>query len=256
MRATTSSRSSSVREPLPDVIAATRRPATPHADAVAARVKICGLTDAAGLDAAVRAGAAYVGLVFFPPSPRHLALDAARALALAVPPGVARVALTVDADDATFDAIAAAVPIDVHQLHGDEAPGRVAEVRSRTGLPVMKSVGLRDAADLADIARYEAVADQVLVDAKPPRGATLPGGNGVGFDWRLVADRTWARPWMLAGGLTPETVGVAIALTGARQVDVSSGVEDAPGAKSPDLIAAFCAAVEAAAAVPKDRRTD
>ena len=214
----------------------------------AVRVKICGLSAEAEVAAAARAGAAFMGLVFFPPSPRHVSVERARALALAAPMGVAKVALTVDADDAALDAITRAVPLDMIQLHGTETPARVAAVRARTGLPVMKAVGLGDAADLARIDAYEGIADQILVDAKPPRGAALPGGNGVGFDWRLVGGRRWRRPWMLAGGLAPETVAEAIRLTGARQVDVSSGVESAPGRKDPARIAAFCAAARLPAA--------
>jgi len=206
------------------------------------RVKICGLTEPAGLAAAVAAGAGYLGFVFFPPSPRNLGLGAARDLALEVPPGVARVALTVDATDAELESILDAVPIDMLQLHGAEDPARVAEVRTRFGLPVMKAVGIADAADLPRLDAFAGVADQLLVDARPPRGATLPGGNGLAFDWRLIAGRRWPVPWMLAGGLTPENVAEAIRLTGARQVDVSSGVESAPGLKDPARIAAFCAA--------------
>ncbi|PWJ16223.1 phosphoribosylanthranilate isomerase [Jannaschia seohaensis] len=207
------------------------------------RVKVCGLTRPADVEACAAAGAAYMGLVFFPKSPRHVDLDTARELALLAPPGLAKVALTVDADDATLDAISAAVPLDMLQLHGRETPERVRAVRARLGLPVMKAVGVREAADLARIADYEGVADQLLIDAKPPEGADLPGGNGVGFDHRLIAGRVWQGPWMLAGGLTPENVAEAVRLTGARQVDVSSGVEAAPGRKDPDLIAAFCAAL-------------
>ena len=210
------------------------------------RVKICGLTDAASVAAAVDAGAAYVGFVFFPKSPRHLAIGAAGALALDVPPGVAKVVLTVDADDATLDAITAAVPVDMLQLHGAEDPARVAAVRARYGLPVMKAVGVAEEADLARIDDYAQVADQLLIDAKPPRDADLPGGNGLAFDWRLIAGRRWPVPWMLAGGLTPDNVGAAIRLTGARQVDVSSGVEAAPGVKDADRITAFCAAARRA----------
>jgi phosphoribosylanthranilate isomerase len=206
------------------------------------RVKICGLTEPAGLAAAVAAGAAYVGFVFFPKSPRNLTLAAARDLALSVPPGVAKVALTVDAADAALDAMLREVPIDMLQLHGHESPARVAELRARHGLPVMKAVGVAEAADLAQIDAYAAVADQILVDAKPPKDADLPGGNGLAFDWRLVAGRRWAVPWMLAGGLTAGTVAEAIRLTGARQVDVSSGVESAPGVKDPRLVEGFIAA--------------
>lgn len=210
------------------------------------RVKICGLTEPRTLAAAVAAGAAYVGLVFFPKSPRHLEPDAARALAIGVPPGVAKVALVVDPDDAALERILRAVPIDMVQLHGAESPARVREIRARFGLPVMKAVGVAEAADLEAIATYEAVADQILVDARAPRGAALPGGNGLSFDWRLIAGRQWQKPWMLAGGLTPANVAAAIRLTGARQVDVSSGVESAPGGKDPARIAAFIAAVQTA----------
>ena len=212
--------------------------------AAAVHVKICGLTEPAGLSAAVTAGARYVGFVFFPRSPRHVTLDQARALALSVPDGIAKVALVVDPDDAMLDALLGQVPVDILQLHGHESPARVAALRARHGLPVMKAVGVADASDLPALADYEQVADQLLVDAKPPRGADLPGGNGLSFDWRLIAGRDWARPWMLAGGLTPENVAQAIALTGARQVDVSSGVENAPGVKDGARIAAFVAAAQ------------
>lgn len=209
------------------------------------RVKICGLREAAHVAAAVKAGADYLGFVFFEKSPRHLEIQAARALALEVPPGVAKVGLTVDATDVELDAITGAVPLDMLQLHGKESPARVEEVRARYGLPVMKAVGVAEEADLAAIDTYSKVADQILVDAKPPKGAVLPGGNAVAFDWRLIAGRRWSCPWMLAGGLTPENVAQAIRLTGARQVDVSSGVESAPGVKDPDLIRAFIAAARA-----------
>ena len=209
------------------------------------RVKICGLRDAASLHAAVDAGAAYVGLVFFPKSPRNVSIEEATVLAQAVPPGVAKVALVVDANDTLLDQITAKVPLDILQLHGRETPERVAEIRARYGLPVMKAVGVADESDLAALDVYAQVADQILVDAKPPKDAVLPGGNGLSFDWRLIAGRRWPVPWMLAGGLTPDTVGEAIALTGAAQVDVSSGVEAAPGVKDAALITAFCAAAKA-----------
>ena len=208
----------------------------------AVRVKICGLRTAADVEAVARAGAAYAGFVFFPRSPRHLTLPEARIAALAAPPGLAKVALTVDADDAVLDAIVDAVPLDMLQLHGHESPDRVAEVRARYRLPVMKALGIADEGDLAAIGEYVGVADQLLIDAKPPRDAVLPGGNGLAFDWRLLAGRRWPKPWMLAGGLTQANVAEAIRLTGARQVDVSSGVESAPGVKDGDRIAAFVAA--------------
>jgi phosphoribosylanthranilate isomerase len=209
------------------------------------RVKICGLTEPAGLAAAIAAGAAYVGFVFFPKSPRNLSIDAARDLALGVPPGVAKVALTVDATDDALDAILRAVPIDMLQLHGHESPARVADVRARHGLPVMKALGVAGEEDLPQVEAYAAVADQILVDAKPPKGADLPGGNGLAFDWRLVAGRRWPVPWMLAGGLTADNVAEAIRTAGAPGVDVSSGVERARGVKDPARIAAFVAAARA-----------
>ena len=211
--------------------------------ALPTRVKICGLRDAAMLDAAVQAGAAYVGLVFFEKSPRNVTLAQAAALAAIVPAGVAKVALVVDADDAQLDALLAQVPVDILQLHGAETPARVTAVKARYGLPVMKAVGVAGPDDLAALDIYAQVADQLLVDAKPPKGADLPGGNGLSFDWRLIAGRRWPVPWMLAGGLTPANVAQAVALTGAGQVDVSSGVETAPGVKDAALIAAFCAAL-------------
>jgi phosphoribosylanthranilate isomerase len=203
------------------------------------RVKICGLTRPQDVAAVVAAGASYAGFVFFAKSPRNLTIDAARALAVEVPPGLAKVALTVNALDETLDAIFEAVPLDLLQLHGSESPERVAEIRARYGLPVMKAVGVADEADLPQLADYGRVADQLLVDAKPPRDAVLPGGNGLTFDWRLIAGRRWPVPWMLAGGLTPDNVGTAIHLTGAWQVDVSSGVESAPGLKDSTKIRAF-----------------
>jgi len=209
------------------------------------RVKICGLRDDAGIAAAVDAGAAYVGFVFFPKSPRALTIEQAVPLGLSVPPGVAKVALVVDPDDALLDAITSAVPIDIIQLHGHETPARVAEVRRRFGLPVMKVVGVAGPEDLPELEAQGKVADQLLVDAKPPKDADLPGGNGLTFDWRLIAGRRWPCPWMLAGGLTAENVAEAIALTGTRQVDVSSGVESAPGVKAAARIAAFIAAAKA-----------
>jgi phosphoribosylanthranilate isomerase len=206
------------------------------------RVKICGLRDQAMLDAAVTAGAQYVGLVFFPKSPRNVTISQAAPLAQATPEGVAKVGLVVNPDDAILDAILADVPLDILQLHGSETPERVTEIRTRYGLPVMKAVGVADASDLPALDVYAQVADMLLVDAKPPKTAELPGGNGLSFDWTLIANRRWATPWMLAGGLTPDNVAEAVALTKAQQVDVSSGVETAPGEKSAALISAFVTA--------------
>jgi phosphoribosylanthranilate isomerase len=211
------------------------------------RVKICGLREEAHVAAAVEAGARYVGFVFFAKSPRNVTVGTAARLAATVPPGVAKVALVVDATDAELDAIVAAVPLDMLQLHGNESPERVAVIRARHGLPVMKAVGIAGPEDVEKIALYGKVADQILVDAKAPKGAAVPGGNGLAFDWTLIARKYWPCPWMLAGGLTPDNVAEAIRLTGARQVDVSSGVELAPGVKDAGLIRAFVAAAQAAA---------
>ena len=211
------------------------------------RVKICGLREEAHVAAAVEAGARYVGFVFFAKSPRNVTVGTAARLAATVPPGVAKVALVVDATDAELDAMVAAVPLDMLQLHGNESPDRVAGIRARFGLPVMKAVGIAGPEDVEKIALYGKVADQILVDAKAPKGAAVPGGNGLSFDWTLIARKYWPCPWMLAGGLTPDNVAEAIRLTGARQVDVSSGVELAPGVKDAGLIRAFVAAAQAAA---------
>lgn len=158
--------------------------------------------------------------------------------------GLAKVALVVDETDSFLDALNAQVPLDMLQLHGSESPERVAQIKARYGLPVMKVVGIADAEDLPKLEIYEAVADQILVDAKPPRNAVLPGGNGLTFDWRLIAGRNWSVPWMLAGGLTADNVKTAITATGATQVDLASGVESAPGVKDPDLIRAFMSATQ------------
>ena len=205
-------------------------------------VKVCGLRTPEDVAAAAAAGAAYVGLVFFAPSPRHVDPATARVAALAVPAGVVKVGLFVDPRDADLDAVLSVVPLDMVQLHGGETPARVAEVRARTGLPVMKAVGVSTAADLAAIAAQAQAADQILVDAKAPVGAPLPGGNGLAFDWQILVGRRWPVPWMLAGGLTPDNVAEAVRLTGTRQLDVSSGVERAPGVKDAARIAAFIAA--------------
>jgi len=211
------------------------------------KVKICGLTDPADIPAAILAGASYVGFVFFPKSPRHLVLDDAAFMAAAVPVGIMKVALTVDADNAMLDALTEKVPLDMLQLHGSETPARVAEVKARYGLPVMKAVGISNADDLPQLETYGRVADQLLVDAKPPKGADRPGGNALAFDWNLIAGRRWPVPWMLAGGLTPENAAQAVRLTGARQLDVSSGVESAEGVKDGELMRAFVEAAQSGA---------
>ena len=165
-------------------------------------------------------------------------------LAAEAPAGLAKVGLVVDADDALLDAILADVPLDMLQLHGRETPARVAEIRQRYGLPVMKAVGIAGPEDIARLADYWQVADQILVDAKAPKDAALPGGNGVAFDWGLLWNLRWPVPWMLAGGLTPANVADALRGTGAGQVDLSSGTESAPGIKDPGLIRAFIEATK------------
>jgi len=208
------------------------------------QVKICGISTPEAMTAAVEGGAAFVGLVFYPPSPRAVTPVQAAALAALVPEGVTKTGLLVDADDATIEAILKAVPLDLLQLHGAETPERVAAVKARFGLPVMKVVKLRQAGDLEAVAPFLAVADRLLFDAKPPTAMAdaLPGGNAVAFDWTILAGTTWPLPWMLAGGLTPANVAEAVAVSGAPAVDVSSGVEDAPGRKSVAKIKAFLAA--------------
>ncbi|MEM9780909.1 MAG: phosphoribosylanthranilate isomerase [Pseudomonadota bacterium] len=207
------------------------------------RVKICGLTTARAVDDACDAGAAYVGFVFFPPSQRALSAKAAREAALATHPGVVKVGLFVDPTDDLLRETLSIVPLDMLQLHGREAPDRVAALRATHGLPVMKAIGVRAAEDLDAVGAYAGVADQLLIDAKPPAGATLPGGNGLAFDWSLLAGRRLPLPWLLAGGLTPDNAAEAVARTGARQLDTSSGVESAPGEKDPAKIRAFIDAV-------------
>lgn len=208
-------------------------------------VKICGMTSVEAARHAAVEGADFIGLVLFPPSPRSVTIDDARAIAAAVPPGVAKVALTVNADDALIDA-AVGLGVEWLQLHGSEPPERVAALRERTGLQVMKAIGVRDAGDLAAIDDFSDVADRILVDAKPPAGAEVPGGHGVAFDWRLIAGRAWTVPWMLAGGLSPDNVAEAIRLTGAPAVDVASGTESAPGVKDLGKISAFIRAARGA----------
>jgi phosphoribosylanthranilate isomerase len=207
------------------------------------RAKICGINSREALDAAVTGGASFVGFVFYPPSPRALAPAAAGELAAAVPRTVGRIGLFVDDADERIAEVLAKAPLDMLQLHGQETPARVAAIRRHFGLPVMKAVKVAGADDLAAADGYVGVADWLLFDAKPPKEMTgaLPGGNALAFDWQLLAGRSWPSPWMLSGGLTPETLGEAVRISGARVVDVSSGVEAAPGQKDPVKIAAFLA---------------
>lgn len=207
-------------------------------------IKICGLKTAEALDAALSGGASHVGFIFFARSPRNVAPDEAGRLRQAALGRAGAVAVTVDADDALLDAIVAAMAPDMLQLHGKESPERVAAVKARYGLPVMKALSVSEAADVAAAAAYDGIADRLLFDARPPQGAELPGGNGVPFDWRILDG--YRGDYFLSGGLTPENVGAAIRLLDPPALDVSSGVESAPGVKDVGLIAAFVAAVRAA----------
>jgi len=211
---------------------------------MAVEVKICGITSEEAMEAAVEAGADYVGLVFFPPSPRALSPARAAELMQYLPDDIVTVGLFVDAEDALLDAVLAECRLDLLQCHGKESPERLEAIRLEYGLPVMKSIAVAEAADLAAAEPYLAVADRLLFDARPPRGAPLPGGNALSFDWTLLAGRKWGLPWMLAGGLTPSNVAEAVRISGARAVDVSSGVESAPGVKDPAAIHAFVQAVK------------
>jgi phosphoribosylanthranilate isomerase len=209
-------------------------------------VKICGINDEDSMDAAIEAGADYVGLVFFPPSPRAVTPERAAELVEFAPGDVSKVGLFVDPDDATLDRVLTRVRLDLLQLHGHESPERIEAIRLEYGLPVMKVIPVAAAEDLAAAEPYLAVTDRLLFDAKPPKGAVLPGGNAVSFDWSILTGRKWGVPWMLAGGLTFANVAEAIRISGAPAVDVSSGVESAPGVKDADKIRAFIQAVRAA----------
>ncbi len=209
-------------------------------------VKICGIRTPEALAAAVAGGVRYVGLVFYPRSPRAVVPAVAGELARQAPTGVRTVGLFVDPEDALLETTLCQVPLDLIQLHGNETPDRVAEIRTGFGIPVIKAVRVAAAADLAEVQAYEEVADKLLFDAKLPANvATLPGGNGLAFDWSILTGRRWSRPWLLSGGLTAANLAEAVRRTGAPAVDVSSGVEQRPGHKDPALIRAFLA--EAAA---------
>jgi phosphoribosylanthranilate isomerase len=208
-------------------------------------VKICGLSSRETLDVALEAGADMVGFVFFPPSPRHLALDRARKLGEQVRQRALKVALTVDADDATFEGIVEALGPDLLQLHGRETPARVLEIKRKFGRGVMKVLPVERASDLASLADHAAVADRILFDARAPKGATRPGGLGAVFDWRLLKDLDLKLPFMVSGGLHAGNVAEAIRITRAGGVDVSSGVECAPGVKDVEMIRDFIRAARA-----------
>ncbi|HKT86700.1 MAG TPA: phosphoribosylanthranilate isomerase [Novosphingobium sp.] len=209
-------------------------------------IKICGISEPGALDAAIKGRASYAGFVFFLPSPRNLTPGEAAGLAARAEGRIRRVGLFVDADDAAIADAVAAARLEVLQLHGQESPERAAQLRARFGLPVWKALPVASAEDVARARLYAGAADMMLFDAKTPKGAALPGGMGLSFDWSLVA--AWKGPvaWGLAGGLDPNNVAEAVQLTGTPLVDTSSGVESAPGMKDVDLIAAFCAAVRSA----------
>lgn len=210
-------------------------------------IKICGLSTPGTLEAAIGAGADMIGLVFHPKSPRNVPLDVAADLRARVQGRTKTVALVVDADDQRLDAIAAAAKPDLFQLHGSETPDRVAEIRTRFGLPVMKAIGVRDRHDLRALARWARVANHILLDAKPPVDAAYPGGHGRTFDWTILDTLDPAIAFMLSGGLTPDNVGEAIRIARPFGVDVSSGVESAPGVKDIRRIEAFVAKAREAA---------
>jgi phosphoribosylanthranilate isomerase len=208
-------------------------------------VKICGLSTRETLDAALDAGADMVGFVFFPPSPRHLSLETARELGKRAGRSVLKVALTVDADDATLGNIVEALRPDILQLHGKETVARLRDIKQAFGLPVMKAMAIETAADLAVLPGYAAVADRILFDARPPKGATRPGGLGAAFDWHVLENLDLKLPFMVSGGLHADNVAEAIRVTRAGGVDVSSGVERAPGVKDIEMIRAFIRAARA-----------
>lgn len=215
------------------------------------KVKICGVRTPAIVETAADAGADYVGLVFFAKSPRALTPEAARILANTARGKIATVAVLVDPDDALIDRVVEAVTPDLLQLHGGESPERVAAIKARTNLPVMKALAIATASDVAAAHAYEAIADRILFDAKADASAALPGGNGIAFDWRAL--KGFGAPFALSGGLNPDTVATAIRMTGAELVDVSSGVERNPGEKDAELVRRFIRAAKGAVSQPKAR---
>jgi phosphoribosylanthranilate isomerase len=209
---------------------------------MSALVKICGINSAAAAEAVLRAGAEYAGLNFFPHTPRHVPLDKAVSLADQMRGRLKLVALVVDEDDAMLARIAEGIKPDFFQLHGKESVSRTADIRGRFGIPAIKVLAIAERDDLKQTADYEPVADMLMFDAKAPQGADRPGGHGAAFDWQMLKGVKPRRPWLLAGGLNPENVGRAIAISGAPMVDVASGVESAPGVKNENLISAFVTA--------------
>jgi len=208
------------------------------------KAKICGLKGRDAVDAAVAGGADMTGFVFFPPSPRSLLPEAASELVRRVPPSIDRVALTVDADDPWLEAVALQTGVNVLQFHGQEPPERVVDIKQRFGLPVIKACPISSPEDVDAARVYDGIADMLMFDARPPKGATRPGGNALAFDWELLAGTMWSVPWILAGGLDADNVSDAVRISGAEAVDVSSGVEYSPGFKSPIKIRQFLGVVD------------
>ncbi len=208
---------------------------------MAVTVKICGINSPEAMAAAIDGGAGFVGLMFYPPSPRFLGLGDAAALAKLVPAGIKRVGVFVDEPDQVIARTLDAVPLDMLQFHGSEAPARINQARARFDRPIIKALKIAGGDDLAEAEAQETAADMLVFDAKPPADMTdaLPGGNALAFDWKIIAGHPWARPWMLSGGLEPANLAEAVRTSGAAMVDVSSGVESAPGRKDPALIRAF-----------------
>ena len=207
------------------------------------QVKICGITNTADMDASIKHGVHYAGLMFFEKSPRFVDLNLARKLSLHAGNIIKKVAVTVNLTNQILDEIVKKVPLDFIQLHGKETPERVHEIKIRHKLPVIKAIGISEVADLNLISLFKDVADQLLIDAKSPSSSVLPGGNGLNFDWKLLKDFEFQCPWLLAGGLNSENAAEAIALTGATQLDLSSGVEKAPGLKDDRKISLFMSAI-------------
>ena len=210
------------------------------------RVKICGITSKEDLKYSIVAGADYLGFVFFNASPRNITLESARTLCNEVPDGIVKVAVTVNPNDYLIEAITRLSLLDMIQLHGNEDPHRINVIRDLTHLPIIKAVGIANSLDLRMLESYENVSDQLLIDAKAPKGSRLPGGNGIKFDWSLLKDYKFTNPWFLAGGLNSANVVEAIAETGAKQIDASSGLEDSPGKKNYQLIKNFVNTVKSA----------
>lgn len=209
------------------------------------KAKICGIKTPEALSAACENGARFIGFVFFPPSPRHVAIDTAKELALMLPTGVRAVGLFVDPTDEQLEAVLGHVQLDMIQLHGSETPGRVLEIKSKYAMPIIKAFPVQEEGDLHAVSAYESFVDWILFDAKPPKDASVPGGAGKSFDWNLLKGKAFTRPWMLSGGLDADNLNDALSILSPDAVDVSSGVESTRGVKDTDKIKAFLGAASA-----------